>query len=1537
MKLQNTFVQGKMNKDTDERLLPKGQYPHAENIRVINSEGSDIGAVENVRGNKALTSFSLTNATTIGAFTDDSNQKIYWFTTSEDRDLLVEYDYSNQVSTILLDDTTNILNFNKDFLITGVVKIFNEEQKKDLLVWTDDLNPPRVINIERAKGYAQNGFDETDISLIKRPPRDVIVANLTFSPNSLENNIKDKFLVFSYRYKYLDGEYSALAPFSQIAFEPSEFGLNYQTQQNTGMVNTFNAVDLQFNTGGSQVVEIQVVVKESQSNNVSIIQNFSKKENNWADDTTQTYLFSNNQTLTTLPDDELLRVFDNVPIKAKALDLVGSRLVFGNYVEGYDLVDLNGLEIVPEFYLKVKEQSSFGVDISNRVENDKLVITTEIPLEQGSNIGIRYEIVSQENSSDVFSVDINYILQENYTNLRELVESSGFKRALRVQTAVFLQTPIEDLPENSAVQNTVYDENGNFESGSTPFLIQVIDDNNVILCSPKYVFDILDEAGEIESTESIEWSAQRSNPLPEVFYSSTSIYRNIKTDRSYEAGITYYDSFGRASTIITSDNTVAYNSIENIEKNNILEFTINSKAPAWAEYYSISIKQNKGNYHNIFATQFFEEGIFRWIKLEGDNIQKVRVGDNLLLKSDNTGLINDPVSTPVLDIQRLENDELGDGTYMKIVPTGFVMETDFAPPYFESRGDRKRSNRAGVVFRNIASNIVDGVAEDVEINAGTILNITGNGRHGDDRTNINIRQVAQRRYDNFIEFFEAEVSRLEDDGRLIDRDDYLTRLGGEPVTPYLTRAEDGTIKMFVEYERTGRESERSKINIEVRIDFSGGLVVFETEAEENNNDTFFETPTVNKIVDGNHTGNIRNQDFDNGVGAVVELDFFNTYNFGNGVESISHRDSFIGSKLDLNTRPNASDVNGYRQIRRFADLTYSEPYSENTNVNGLNEFNLARANFKDDIDKKFGFIQKLYTRDTDLVVFQEDKVHKVLFGKDLLTNGDGSGNVTSTEQVLGQHIAYTGEYGISRNPESFDYDANNLYFVDTKRGSVMRLGNNGLTEVSNYGMRRYFKDELRDSFYNKKVGSFDPFHDQYVLSISKETLSVPVEISCGQTFRQGGFSGELNHRLDIGTEQGQVNIDVVGNGVPIQVIVEWNGTEVINTTLTDNTVRTLSFEKTESTSTTANIKISTTECDASVAITNRCIESPEITVMSIVLNDNTDVNKRRVSRYRWSDESFNSPFRTFNSVFEESDIQIDGRDARVDIFDINTGQQGEGVLPIQGSNITLESLNSPENSALFMDGDRIGYLVTDVEYTQDQIQTIINQATFIQPTLGAEINEDPLITTSFTLPQSNNRFVYLIWDYVKKNEAPVAVKDFIDVTTGSSITVDITANDTDADGDSLTVGDIVTQPSFGTLSVSGRFITYTHDGSENLDDEFTYRVFDGTEFSEPETVCISVGVPCGQSISPSGNQGTFVYDINIGTGTGLTGIEYEAFRITDRFTVEYDGQIIGDTGFVSGQGTLTFNKTERTPTRMRVTVIASNGGTAWNFRSICPA
>ena len=50
----HTFRGGKMNKDVDERLIPEGQYRDALNLEISTSEGSDTGALQNIKGNTEI-------------------------------------------------------------------------------------------------------------------------------------------------------------------------------------------------------------------------------------------------------------------------------------------------------------------------------------------------------------------------------------------------------------------------------------------------------------------------------------------------------------------------------------------------------------------------------------------------------------------------------------------------------------------------------------------------------------------------------------------------------------------------------------------------------------------------------------------------------------------------------------------------------------------------------------------------------------------------------------------------------------------------------------------------------------------------------------------------------------------------------------------------------------------------------------------------------------------------------------------------------------------------------------------------------------------------------------------------------------------------------------------------------------------------------------------------------------------------------------------------------------------------------------------
>ncbi len=91
------------------------------------------------------------------------------------------------------------------------------------------------------------------------------------------------------------------------------------------------------------------------------------------------------------------------------------------------------------------------------------------------------------------------------------------------------------------------------------------------------------------------------------------------------------------------------------------------------------------------------------------------------------------------------------------------------------------------------------------------------------------------------------------------------------------------------------------------------------------------------------------------------------------------------------------------------------------------------------------------------------------------------------------------------------------------------------------------------------------------------------------------------------------------------------------------------------------------------------------------------------------------------------------------------------------------------------------------------------------------------------------------------NDAPVAVADTITTDEDTPVSIDVLANDSDIDGDELTVS-AVTQGANGTVAIDAQTgqVTYTPDAEFNGSDSFTYSVSDGNGGTDTETVTVTV-------------------------------------------------------------------------------------------------
>ena len=224
----------------------------------------------------------------------------------------------------------------------------------------------------------------------------------------------------------------------------------------------------------------------------------------------------------------------------------------------------------------------------------------------------------------------------------------------------------------------------------------------------------------------------------------------------------------------------------------------------------------------------------------------------------------------------------------------------------------------------------------------------------------------------------------------------------------------------------------------------------------------------------------------------TNLSWYNCYSFENGVESNRIRDDFNQITIGRGVKVSSTTTEPYAEERRKSGLIYSGIYNSNSGVNNLNQF-IAAEKITKDINPIHGSIQKLHSQSTaegDLVALCEDRVLRILANKDALYNADGNMQLTSTNNVLGKAIPYSGNFGISKNPESFASESYRGYFTDKVRGAVIRLSKDGLTPISDAGMKDWFKDNLKLS--TKLIGSHDDKKDEYNI-----TLIHPLDFSSG--------------------------------------------------------------------------------------------------------------------------------------------------------------------------------------------------------------------------------------------------------------------------------------------------------------------------------------------------------------------------------------------------------------------------------------------------------
>lgn len=1448
--LKRNFIKGRMNKSVDERLVPNGEYIDAMNIRAGATEDDDIGSVEKPLGNIPLTTLQYIDntplsddAVCIGAYQDSARETIYWFVhdpsfsvgATGKLDLVVSFNTSSSVLTyhvVSIDNGGGInttLNFDKTFIITGVNLV------EDLLFWTDDKNDPRFLNIKRSYPKPVANIDpdilEEQLMVVKRPPLESpSIENLV--TGSDENYIKDRMICFAYRYRYADNDYSATSQWTSPAFIPSPFDFSFSSSLNEGMVNRADACIITFNSGSQLVKGIDLLFKDADGDVIHVIEKLDKEDEGYVDNTDYTFTFDNSKIFTVIPTTELLRMYDNVPLKAKAQTVMGNRLVYGNYTEGRDLIDLNGNKIRIEYEVDLLsteiglfdlpvtyDTGAYGIgSIVNNIANSIIQIDlTGQSLTQGSSITIELTITHSlfdgnapfptEQTENVELV-FDYILPQDFSSVYALATSQDFidkvgeipvlSVANSCSGGSFTDRFNCQIPQN-------LDALEKFESGinnpSEPIAIITAPSSDVIglqLPAMRFVDDTA------APTQSVYEYYEVANSI--AFYQMVSNPKSLHSNRGYEVGILYMDDFNRATTALVSENNFVRVPCDASDKQNQIQVTIpdTQVAPSWATRYKFVIKSDESGYDTIYSTLFFLDPSSNdvYFYLDGENAAKVSVGDRLVVKKDTSGSMQTCTYATVLDkstqpegfltipseIDPTDELYVPAGVYMKIRPNDFsaVSPENAFISYGEVTVNEDDAGQFPILSYPMYIE-VGGVKQNYDVPAGSIIKIdikfsrlgVGQGNGSCERREYSIERtfVSTANYANMKDWWEGDNIDVE-----ITKGTSNVGLGGCPIDNHydstlltdITLVQTDLCTNYYQFYSNNAvatgdplvlvisgtrrcngfaEKKKRRSSITARIDVfrADTLLVFETEPSNSLPDIFYESDesfAINQAT-GEHSGNVQDQDFAISQPAIVETSFYNCYAFGNGVESYKIRDSIKGRFFVLGNRATSTSGQDYREIRRFADLTYSGIYNNETNVNRLNEFNLGLSNFKN-CEISFGDIQIVDGRKTDVLVLQEDKISYVLAGKNLLSDAVGGGDIASVPEVLGTQVARSEEYGISSNPESYVKWGYDKFFTDAKRGVVLQLrgdsyGSESLSVISNAGMSEWFRDLFIESFDKQKLGAYDPYIEEYVLASNNETI--PQEIECDDCGIEKTLSlisdQPIEYCVNLGNPVGEVqvfyNVISIDPEISFAVTATYDGVQSTSGAVNSSG----SFTLSKSTVTPSDIDISVVANggNAIIELQVGCPQGSEITLVEVCITSDEDAGKFITNEHRWYQGTYFSPKQSALVTFQS------GVNPVVSRYVSATGQQGVGQFPVDGSTVRLISNKLAFDNFQFDEAvHKFRYLRSNTLYS--------NTAVDIQALVAASSTATPIDATGapdkyfadFAMPASGS-YIYLIWDY----------------------------------------------------------------------------------------------------------------------------------------------------------------------------------------------
>ena len=906
-----------------------------------------------------------------------------------------------------------------------------------------------------------------------------------------------KFTYFSYRYKYKNGQYSTMSPFSYPSFKPGDFDYDSKKGYNLGLQNTIRKIEIKGwadefagsvsagkitpanNTYEADIEEIEVLYKDSVSSNIYIADTLKLDSNGDFDEKIE---IKDEQIFKAIESNQLLRPFDSVPRIAKSQEIVANRLIYGNYKHNFNFTDVPTFTtslvtrtddtFSQKFSIKSGRSYQVGIVFQDKYGRQTPVFSNKtgiINKEYKDSDALSQIQVSTSVTPPTEATHFKYYVKEVSEPYHNLVlanfyqdEDNGF---------IFLAFPTSERNKISEDDYLILKKNGKneaYKSKNNRFKIIDIDNDPPDFLATDFeqnykITAIQFGKGQSADGNNVTDHAQLERwpgKTPVEGHSSFILSRARGEDNAnaedvspgaatnlvagkkikFVKGGQTSKTYEIAGPILSDDNTVHTDLVITLASpfGNDIEFIYDDPDNAASQYSSVSIivvTENEGN------------------KLKFQNKFFVKVDANSFLINELLNFTFDINKLSIIDTKFI-NGEAYDGTNA----VGQWGERNWGPA--STTGIQEFTIRTLQEYNTTNG---DSLESDYDSQAFLSALRKGNyirlGRGGHVPSSAGIWNTG-----SYAEIYELKKVTK---GLITD---YTASLG---VTMTLDRGLAFVLKP-VSAQQAAPITKIDVLKLNDDLDSLDNPPVFEVEAENGVLDIYYETSKTYPI---------------SSLSSPKKLSYMNCFSFGNGVESDRIRDDFNAPTLGKGVRVSTTFEDNYQEETLKTGLIYSGIYNSKNGINRLNQFIIAEKITKD-LNPEYGSIQLLHTRDTDIIAFCEDKLVKIFANKDALFNADGNPNLVSTNLVLGQAVIPPtfGAYGISKNPESFVDHTYRVYFTDKNRGKVLRLSIDGVTEISNYGMKDYFKDKL-SSNTGLIIGSFDENKGQYNITFSDDTVS----------------------------------------------------------------------------------------------------------------------------------------------------------------------------------------------------------------------------------------------------------------------------------------------------------------------------------------------------------------------------------------------------------------------------------------------------------------